>query len=389
MMVKAMASPEHRALGYARAFYAFYYGAGACLSPFLAIYYSRLGFSGQQIGVLRGIAPLVTLVGAPLWGALADATRRHKMVWLLAIIGTWGAVLALYLTQSYALMIVIVVAHALMGAPIIPLADSAVIHLLGDRTDRYGTQRLWGAIGWGLCGLLIGLVIERYGLAWSFIGFLTLMACAWLMAAGIPVIDVALRRSYRSDLRSLLTDASWLVFLLATLIGGLYIAVEVNYLMLYMASLGAGESLMGLALVLSTLGELPVWALAPFLLRRLGSRGLLSVALLAGTVQGLAFSLAPSAWFILPIQLLHGLAFSAAWTAGVAYAAKTAPPGTQATAQGLFGGVLMGLSSSIGALVGGRLFDEVGGAMTFRLAALMPLIALALLWVGTRRERET
>jgi MFS transporter, PPP family, 3-phenylpropionic acid transporter len=353
--------------------------------PFLAIYYSRLGFTGQQIGVLRGIAPFATLVAAPLWGALADATRRHKMIWLLAIAGAWAAVLALASTASYALLIAIVIGHALLGAPIVPLADSAVISLLGERRDRYGTQRLFGAIGWGVGGLLIGLVIERHGLEWSFVGYLALMACAGLMAARIPVIDVALKRSYTEDLRSLLSNASWLVFLLAMLIGGLYIAVEINYLMLYMQSLGAGEALMGLALVLSTVGELPVWALAPYLLRRLGSRGLLSVALVSGAIQGLAFSLAPTAWLVLPAQLLHGLAFSAAWTAGVAYAASMAPPGTQATAQGLFGGVLMGLAISVGALLGGWLFDEVGGAMTFRLAAAMPLVALVLLWTGVRR----
>ncbi len=66
----------------------------------------------------------------------------------------------------------------------------------------------------------------------------------------------------------------------------LYLTVEMNFLMLYMASLGAGESLMGIALVVSTLGELPVWALAPYLLRRLGPRGLLAVALLSGAVRG-------------------------------------------------------------------------------------------------------
>ena len=380
-----MTQADARALGFSRAFYACFYGASACLMPFLAIYYSGLGFSGRQIGVLRGIAPIVTLIAAPLWSALADASRRHKALWIAAIVGSWLAVLVLSLASSYAVLIVIVLAQALLGAPVMPLADSAVIGLLGEHRERYGTQRLWGAVGWGAGGLLIGFVIQRYGLTWSFVGYLILMACAGLMAAAIPVTKVStVRRSYRSDVRELLSNPSWLVFLLAALIGGLYMTTEVNFLMLYMSSLGAGEGLMGVALVLSTVGEIPVWAVSPYLLRRLGPRGLLSVALLSGTVQGLAFSLIPSAWFVLPIQLLHGLAFSAAWTAGVAYAADIAPAGTQATAQGLYSGVMMGLAAAIGAVLAGRLFDAVGGAMTFRLAALMPLLALAILWMGVR-----
>ncbi len=372
----------------ARAFYACYYGASACLMPFLAVYYSDLGFSGGQIGVLRGISPVVTLVAAPLWSALADVTRRHKLLWLVAIAGSWGAALALASTSSYGLLLGIVVAHAFLGAPVMPLADSAVISLLGTRTDLYGTQRLWGAVGWGLSGLVIGFVTERFGLVWSFIGYLALMACGGLLVAMVPAPSPVARQhsNYGRDVRWLLSNPAWLAFLASSLCGGLYLTVEMNFLMLYMASLGAGESLMGIALVVSTLGELPVWALAPYLLRRLGPRGLLAVALFSGAVQGMAFSLVTMPWMILPVQLLHGLAFSAAWTAGVAYVARLAPEGTQATAQGLYGGVMMGLAAAIGAIVGGRLFDQVGGAMTFRLAAVAPLIALGLLWLGTQRQ---
>ena len=44
-----------------RAFYFFYFSAAAALSPFLALYYERIGLSGSQIGVLRGISPLIML----------------------------------------------------------------------------------------------------------------------------------------------------------------------------------------------------------------------------------------------------------------------------------------------------------------------------------------
>jgi PPP family 3-phenylpropionic acid transporter len=389
-MLGALAEPRRAAqsLRLARGFYACYYGASACLMPFLAVYYSELGFSGAQIGVLRGIAPVVTLIAAPVWSALADVTRRHKLLWLVAIAGSWMAALALASTSSFATLIAIVIAHAMTGAPVMPLADSAVIALLGTRRDLYGAQRLWGAIGWGLSGLLMGFVTERFGLAWSFVGYLVLLACGGAIAVVLPVASPPMRPhgDYTSSLRRLLSSPAWLAFLASSLFGGLYLTIEVNFLMLYMASLGAGESLMGIALVVSTLGELPIWALAPFLLRRLGPRRLLAVALLSGAVQGLAFSLVKTPLMVLPVQLLHGLAFSAAWTAGVAYVASIAPEGTQATAQGLYGGTMMGLASAIGAVLGGRLFDLAGGAMTFRWAALMPLIALVLLWLGRRRR---
>jgi PPP family 3-phenylpropionic acid transporter len=361
-----------------RAFYTFYYAAGACLMPFLPIYFSDLGFSGGQIGVLRAIAPLMTLVSGPLWSGLADVTRRHKAFWLVAIAGSWGAVLALSRASSYRVLIAIVVVQAFFAAPIVPLIDSAVLALLGSRKERYGSLRLWGAVGWGIGGLLVGQLIDRYGLHWAFIGYLLLFGVTGLTAFGIPAAYAEVERDFWRDLRALFADGAWTTFLATILIGGLYLAVEVNYLMLYMDRRGASPALMGVMLAVATVSELPVWALAPRWLKRWGPRGVLSLAFLTGAVQALAYAWLPALWLALPVQLLHGLAFSAMWTAGVTYAAEVAPEGTQATAQGVFGGVQMGLCAMTGAFAGGVLFDRVGGARTFLIAAVPPLLALLL-----------
>ena len=264
------------ALGFARAFYAFYFASGAFLSPFLVLTYRELGLNGQRIGVLRGTAPLITVVAAPLWGALVDATRRHKLVRMVAIAGSWLAVLILSATRMYGALIAVLAGYAILGAPVIPLVDNAVVTLLGEERSRYGQQRLWGVVGWGIAGLAAGTLIERYGLSLAFLGYLVLMACTGLMALAIPSAD---RRSSDarsvsdqhtdlssgqptlvSDMRRLFLDRRWVVFLLVVLVGGLFHAVEMSYLMLYMDALGASKTLMGIALLVGTISEVPVWA---------------------------------------------------------------------------------------------------------------------------------
>ncbi len=357
--------------------------------PFLVLYYLQLGLVGAQIGVLRAVPPLVTMFSAPMWGAVADASGRHRALRLAAIGGAWLGVLALSMASSYPWLVFIVGLQAFFIAPVIPLVDSAVVTLLGKRRDAYGSQRLWGAVGWGLCGLLAGFVIERYGIAWAFIGYLGVSVGVVVTAVGIPVPQAArkaaARGDFTSDLRRLASHRSWLIFLLAVLIGGLYQALEMNYLMLYFEALGMPEFLMGLALVVGTLSEIPVWALAPRLLRRWGSRGLLSVAFVAAATKGLVYAFWPPVWLALGIQLLHGFSFPAMWAAGVAYASAVAPEGTQATAQGAFGGVYMGLCVALSAFFGGQLFGRLGIAQTFGVFALMPLLGLALVCLGVRR----
>ena len=61
-------------------FYLLYFGANACFLPYMVLYYQSLDFSGAQIGMLTAISPLITLVSAPFWTGIADASHRHKLV---------------------------------------------------------------------------------------------------------------------------------------------------------------------------------------------------------------------------------------------------------------------------------------------------------------------
>jgi MFS transporter, PPP family, 3-phenylpropionic acid transporter len=366
------ARATRQAMLYARAFYALYYGAGVFVSPFLSLYYSELGFTGRQIGVLRGIAPLVSVVSAPLWGALADLSGRHRLLRLVAIAGSWLAIVGVARTTGYVGLIGLVVVYAAFGAPVVPLVDNAVLTLLGKRHDEYGKLRFWGAVGWGVGALTAGLLADRLGLIWSFAGYLVLMAGTGLTTLGLPEGQIqAHRATFGPDLRRLLADRRWRIFLLVILIGTFYQAVEIHYLFIYLDALGVRKSLMGLGLVLATLGELPVWALAPRMLRRWGPRRLIALGFGAAAVQGLVFATLPPTWLALGIQVLHGLTFPAMWAGGIAYVTRVTPEGVRATAQGVFGAAVMGLSSAAGALIGGWLFDSIGGARTFGLAGLV------------------
>ncbi len=355
-----------------KAAYFFYYAATASLLPFIALYYAQVGLSASQIGLLSGILPLVTLVSAPLWGGFADATRRHHALLLLAIGGTIAAVLALSRTVSLQALIPIVIVNAFFMAPIIPLVDSTVLTMLGERRSLYGRQRLWGAIGWGITAPVAGWMMDRVGMTGGFGSYVLMMFGCFVVAIGLPVGRSHISGSFRRGARGLLGNWQWLVFLASILIGGIVMSIEMSFLFLYMNSLGASKALMGLSLAVATISELPVWFYSNRMLERFGTRNVLVISLLACAVQGFAYSLMVNPLWVLPIQLLHGLAFSASWAAGVAYSGKIAPPGMGATAQGVFSGVSFGLRAALGAFIGGLLYQNVG-----------PQAAFA--WVASRR----
>ena len=370
-----------------RAFYFFYFSAAAALSPFLALYYERIGLSGSQIGVLRGISPLIMLFAAPFWGALADATHQHKRLLLLSIGGALVAVFSLSLTTQYLWLIVVITAFAFVGAPIISLVDNTVIELLQEQRDKYGKQRLWGAVGWGLAAPIVGALSERSGQRWFFYGYLMLMFGAWIVAAKLPVSQSSIRQQFWKDMRKLLANKQWVIFLVSILIGSLHLSLVNSFLFLRLKQLGASETLMGLTLTVATLSELPVWFFADAMLRRWGTKGMLIFSLVACIIQAFGYAWMPVPWLALVFQLLHGPAFSTMWAAGVAYAAEIAPEGTRATAQGIFGGVAMGLKSALGAFLGGVLIDRIGLVSTFRWGGVAGIIGL-FIFISAMRKTQ-
>lgn len=47
------------------------------------------------------------------------------------------------------------------SAPAITLADSVILSYLGDDTDHYGRQRMFGSIGWGLAMFFVGIALDH------------------------------------------------------------------------------------------------------------------------------------------------------------------------------------------------------------------------------------
>jgi len=377
-------TPSQPSMVWSKAFYFCFYAAAASLLPFLALYYESLGLSGRQIGFLVGISPLVNLVGAPLWGALADISRRHKLIWSITITGAITMALVLSQISFFLLLIPTVLVFALFASPIIPLADNAVMALLAKRKDQYGHQRIWGAIGWGIAAPLIGQMIDTQGLNWSFWGYAVILFVGLLIVQKIPFNQASQPVPFWRGARRLLSNRSWLLFLFLVFVGGTGQAVIHNYLFLFMNDLGASKTMMGFALTIATLSELPMFFFADRLLTRWSAKGLFVFGTVLYVVRALALSYIQAPLMVLITQLLHGLTFSAMWVAGVSYADEIAPPGLGATAQGMLSGIFMGISAATGAMLGGFLYQDLGGALMYRTMAIIVAVCILIFFLFQR-----
>lgn len=371
----------------AKNFYFLYFASLASLAPFLVLFYRQQGLDEAQIGLLTGLQPLMTLAAASLWGGLADSTRRHRLLLRGAIVGAILCGLLLARMTGFGGLVAVALAYSFFLAPIIPLVDNSVLDLLGDRSERYGRIRLWGAVGWGAAGPVAGRLVDWGGLDYSFYLFALIQLGGLAVTFGLPIAEGSLGVDFRSGLRALASNRRWLLFLAVMFVGGMGSATVHNFLFLYLEDLNASRLTMGLSLSVATVSEVAVFFFAERLLARWGTVRVLAFSLAALALRLLAYSFITTPGWVLVVQLTHGLTFSAMWVAGVAQAKRLAPPGLGATAQGLLNGVYFGVGAAAGAAAGGFLYQSAGPFVMYRWAGVWVLVGVAILGLSRLSAR--
>ncbi len=343
-------------------FYFLIFAGVAAHGPYRVLYYQSLSFTGAQIGLLVGITPLITMVSLPLITSLADRTNRHSMVMnisLLIVIA--GLIILPYLTDFTPIFGVAIV-FAIFFSPVLSLANSASMFMLGDQKELYGRVRLGGTIGFSIVAAIAGVLVENQGLKIAFwsgalIFFITFLVSQKLVHAE----ETSDQTANKGQVADLLKNPHFLLFLLIGLSGGISFATLNTYFFPYMQELGAGEAVMGLALTIGTIVEMPVLFFVNRFITRFKAYPLLIFALAMTGLRFLLLGIAPNPTFVLFVQLLNGLNYPLLTVAAVTYADEQAPVGYRATAQGWFNAATGGFGGAIGGFIGGLMMESIGG----------------------------
>ncbi len=362
-------------------FNALLFAGFAFVVPFMVLYYQSVGFTGAQIGLLTGITPLITLLGAPLWTTLADATRRHRLIMSLVILAGAITIFTFPFLNTFAPILMVAILFNAFFAPLTSFVDSATMFMLGDKKEQYGRVRLGGTFGFGIAAPLAGVLVQTYGLKMAFWGCAILLLMALIVSQKLAHNPQKASDTTGQGVRTLVTNPRWLLFLAVAFAGGLGIAGTNTYLFPYLKELGASESIMGLALTLGTIFEIPVLFFGYRLLHRFKPYGLYMLAMVLTGLRLLAFAASGTPNLVLFIQLLNGLTFPAMWMAGVAYADEHAPAGLSTAAQGMFGAMVFGFGTAVGGFIGGPLLDNVGGRGLYLVFGGIVLVIVALAYL--------
>lgn len=294
-------------------------------------------------------------------------------------------------------------------AIVVSVGDAICFEMLEDRPDKYGRQRSFGALGWGVFSIIAGFLVDSYSkddakkdYTLTFYLAVVVLVLDFLTSFKIQHTQKNLSASILRDVSQLLVDVRILVFICWCIFVGICTGLIWNFLFWLLEDLAKAYSceaiawvktLQGIVMAVQCLGgELPLFFLSGRILKRIGHVHAMSLILVVIGIRYILYSVITNPWWILPVELTNGLTFGLFYSAMASYASIVARPGTETTVQGLVGAVFEGVGVSMGSFIGGSLYDSYGGPLTFRIFGIAALIAclvhVAVQWLLHRSSKD-
>ncbi|XP_026708403.1 major facilitator superfamily domain-containing protein 6 isoform X2 [Athene cunicularia] len=343
----------------------------------------------------------------------------------------------------FLLILLVVIIGEFFSASSVTIVDTITLQYLGKHRDRYGLQRMWGSLGWGLAMLSVGIGIDythtEVGIEGQgckapeyknyrivFIVFGVLMTMALIVATQfrfhyahfkqdenkrkeVEISQVDRSASNESsdntptsmsqsqsfsfwDLIKLLCSIQYGSVLFVAWFMGFGYGFVFTFLYWHLEDLNGTTTLFGVCSVLSHVSELTAYFFSHKLIELVGHIRVLYIGLACNTARYIYISYLENAWTVLPMEVLQGVTHAAIWAACISYLSAAVPPELRTSAQGILQGLHLGLGRGCGAMVGGVLVNYFGPAATFRgigMACLVILLLFALIqWLLVPDEEE-
>ncbi|KAM4710849.1 major facilitator superfamily domain-containing protein 6-A [Anableps anableps] len=329
----------------------------------------------------------------------------------------------------FLLILLVIIVGEFFSAPAVTIVDTVTLQYLGKARDRYGLQRMWGSLGWGLAMLAVGIWIDHthitvlidgvgcilpeyrlHNYRLAFIIFGVLMGVAFVVATQFyfekgeehrqelpevvedstsrqaspesgssdqtPVVSETAQEFHYGDLLRLLCTVRYSSVLFVAWFMGFGYGFVFSFLYWHLEDLKGTTTLFGVCSVLSHVSELGAYFTSHKFIELVGHVRVLYIGLACNTARYLYISYLENAWIVLPMEVLQGVTHASVWAACISFLSAAVPPALRTSAQGILQGLHLGLGRGCGAMVGGVFVSYFGAAETFRGIGMASLVIL-------------
>jgi PPP family 3-phenylpropionic acid transporter len=357
----------------------------ATVWPYFPALLRSLGFSDAQVGYLQGLRMLAAVGGPVALAWLSERLGRRRPPITAALGMCILFILPLSGTHSFVAAVPLVMGLGFFMGGVGPLSDALAASELPDPSRQYGKARVWGSVGFVATLFLIRipeLVDER-----SAMSMVTGMLPAAVIAVGVSCLlpESTPVHEHQPETRAAGHgfSADFWFFIAAAALQWLGMSAYYSFFTLYLHDRLAMSSA-AWVWALGTVAELPVLFLGGAVINRLGLRGMAVAAMTAASIRLTIYSNFPTAWVVLPVQVLHGVTFGFLHLAAIETVRRKVPPSRRSLGMGLYMSLSAALPLLVGSSLGGLLVEGAGYATLYAVYAGAPVAGMIILLAGTR-----
>lgn len=351
---------------------AIYFVYGAYV-PFWSLWLESKGISAEQIGLLIGLglgirfAGNLLIMGRANRASLLIPTCRYLAVLsLLCYLGFY------WVDSFWALLALMLVANFIYPT-LLPLSEALAARMMLQVKLDYGKVRLWGSAAFIVGSTLVGALVQHYGASWvlhaMILGLLLLTGLTWLPMAPAP--QDAPSSGNKIGFRSLLTDRSFLIFLLVvSLLQGSH-AAYYGFSALYWKAHGYAENVIGYLWALGVMAEILMFALSRRLLKGFSYQQLFFIGGLGCVLRWTLLANTTELAWLLVAQLLHAVTFCVSHLGAIRYMTQQLPAEQVIPAQTLYAAFPAGVVMALLTAVAGFGYQQVQGQVFWLMAMLV------------------
>ena len=343
------------------------------VSPFL----KEKGFSGVELGTALGLGALATIIMQPVWGAFSDRYKNPKSI-ILILTGAYS-ITGIFMIYNSGVAALTAIYILFMGffSGVNPITDSMV---LGNNLE-FGRIRLWGAIGFAIGAQVTGILAQTFGLSVLFLCILMSNIVAILITLRIDDRSHAAVHESTSkwiEIKKLLSNPGYLVFLLASfLIGGTLVANNSYFGLLY-GELGGSVSGIGLAFLLFAGSEAPVMSAVQKFSKGFNLILGLMISSLIFALRYYWYGSMPAPKWILIFFFIQGLSIGSYLVLATLFIKENTHPSLRATAIGVYFSLSTGVGGMLTQYFSGIILDRWGLSTVYNFYFLLALTAALL-----------
>ena len=371
-------------------FYFFYFAFVGAMSPYWPLYLQSLSFSAFQIGLLMSLLAVMRVFAPNVWGYLADHYGKRVFIVQIAAFASLAAFGGVFFGTGFWTLFAAMALMSFFWSASLPLVEATTLSHLGERTDRYGSIRLWGSVGFILAVVGLGYALDFVSIMWlPWMVFAMLFGVA-LFSRHIPEAEVMPHETDRVSVWKVVRQPKVLALIGACFLMSAAHGPYYTFYSIYLESHGYAKSAVGWLWAIGVICEIGVFLYMPRLFGRFKLEHILMASFFIAVVRFLMIAwLVEHPAMVLLAQTLHAATFGAYHASAVALIHRFFKGRHQSKGQAIHNSISFGAGGSLGSLYAGSTWDLWGPALTFSIAAGCALVALGLLLWQLRPEEPS